>query len=228
MKVVPMNAERRSAQGRNQVVPLRAQGWMPAVVYGEGKENISIQISEWELVQHVKGHHKVFNLTIGGAVQSAFLQDVSWHAITDRPLHADFKRIDLTKPIDTDVEVTLTGHPAGIAQGGTLVKDHVLIKVRCLPTEIPDLIEHDVSKLELDQEVLASQIVLPAAVKLVTPPDTTVCHVAKLVAQAIPDAAPAAAAAAEGAAAAATPGATPAPGAAPAGGAPPKTPPAKS
>src|SRR5687767_11438977 len=109
MKVVPMKAERRSAQGRNQVVPLRAQGWMPAVVYGEGKENISIQISEWELVQHVKGHHKVFNLMIGGASQSAFLQDVSWHAITDRPLHADFKRIDLTKPIDADVEVTLTG-----------------------------------------------------------------------------------------------------------------------
>jgi large subunit ribosomal protein L25 len=238
MKVVPMKAERRTAMGRNQIVQLREQGWMPAVVYGDGKENVALQISEWELTQHCKAHHKVFNLVIAGATQAAYLQEVAWNAITDRPLHADFKRIDLTKPIDTDVEVTLIGHPAGIAQGGTLVKDHVMIKVRCLPTEIPDLIEHDVAKLELDQSVLASQIVLPSTVKLVTPPTTTVCHVAKLVVQAIPEAAPAAAPAEGEAAAGAAPAA---PGAAPAGGAapgaaapgaapakaPPKTPPAK-
>ena len=227
MKVVPMKAERRSALGRNQIVQLRQQGWMPAVVYGDGQENIALQISEWELVQHCNAHHKVFSLMIGGATQAALLQDVAWHAISDRPIHADFKRIDLTKPIETDVEVTLTGHPVGIAAGGTLVKDHVLIKVRCLPTEIPDHIEHDVATLEIDQFVLASQIVLPAAVTLVTPPKTTVCHVAKLVQQAIPDAGPAAAAPVEGAvagAAPAAPGATP--GATPAK-APPKTPPAK-
>ncbi|MDO8348700.1 MAG: 50S ribosomal protein L25 [Planctomycetota bacterium] len=234
MKVVPMKAERRSALGRNQVVQLRQQGWMPAVVYGDGQENIAVQVSEWELVQHCKAHHKVFNLMIGGATQAAFLQDVAWHAISDRPIHADFKRIDLTKPIDADVEVTLTGHPVGIAQGGTLVKDHVLIKVRCLPTEIPELIEHDVTKMDLDQEVLASQIVLPAAVKLVTPPNTTVCHVAKLVAQAVPEAAPAVAPAEGAAATGAAPAAGGAAGTAPAAGgagapkAPPKTPPAKS
>ena len=66
MKVVPMKAERRTALGRNQVAALRADGWMPAVVYGEGKESLSIAISEWELDQHVKAHHKVFQLDIAG------------------------------------------------------------------------------------------------------------------------------------------------------------------
>jgi large subunit ribosomal protein L25 len=202
MQVVRMKAERRSALGRNRVAQLRTQGWMPAVVYGESQEPISIAISEWELEQHVKAHHRVFQLDIAGQAQAAFLQDVSWHATSDRPLHADFKRIDLTKPIEAEVEVALTGHPVGLSKGGTLIKDHIQVRVRCLPTEIPDELTHDVSKLEIDDYVLASQLAIPQGVTLVTPASTPVCHVAKIVVQeAAP--APAAAPAAEGAAPAA-------------------------
>jgi large subunit ribosomal protein L25 len=181
MQVVRMKAERRTALGRNRIAQLRAQGWLPAVVYGEGKEAVSISISEWELEQHVKAHHRVFQLEISGQPQAAFLQDIAWQATTDRALHADFKRIDLNKPIDAEVEVALAGHPIGLSKGGTLMKDHVKVTVRCLPTAIPDAIEYDVSKLEIDQYVLASQLVMPAGVTLVTAPTTSICHVAKLV-----------------------------------------------
>lgn len=195
MKVVPMKAERRTALGRNQVAQLRATGWMPAVVYGEGKEPLSISISEWELDQHVKAHHKVYQLDISGSAQAALLKEVAWHAVSDRPVHADFKRIDLTKPIDTDLEVTLAGHPVGLGKGGSLVKDHVVLQVRCLPTELPEGVEYDVSKLDLDEFVTASQIVLPAGVTLLSSPTMPVCHVAKLVAQAAAAPSPAAVAA---------------------------------
>ena len=196
MQVVRMKAERRTALGRNRISQLRAQGWMPAVVYGEGKEALSISISEWELEQHVKAHHRVFQLEIAGQPQAAFLQDIAWHVTSDRPLHADFKRIDLTKPIEAEVEVVLAGHPVGLSKGGTLMKDRVKISVRCLPTAIPDSIEYDVSKLEIDQYVLASQLVMPANVTLVTVGTASICHVAKLVVQelAAPVAADAAAA----------------------------------
>ena len=211
MQVARMKAERRTALGRNRTAALRAQGWMPAVVYGEGQETLSISISEWELEQHVKAHHRVYQLDIGGQAQAAFLQEVAWQATTDRPLHADFKRIDLNKPIDADVEVALSGHPAGLSKGGTLLKDHITIKVRCLPTAIPDSIEHDIAKLEIDDYVTAGQLVLPAGVTLVTPAATPVCHVAKIVVQEV--AAPAAAPA-EGAAATPAAGDKPAEGAA--------------
>jgi len=218
MKVVSMKAERRTALGRNQVKQLRAQGWLPAVVYGEGEEPVSISISEWELEQHVKAHHKVFQLEIAGASQSALLQEVAWQATTDRPLHVDFKRVDLTKPIETEVEVTLIGYPVGLSKGGALNKDHMVLTVRCLPTAIPELIEHDISALELDQALQAGQVVLPEGVILVTPPQTPVCHVALAVvveAAAAPAEAPVTEAA-------------PAAPAAPAGkAAPGKTPPAK-
>lgn len=218
MQVVRMKAERRTALGRNQVAQLRSQGWLPAVVYGDGKEAVSIAISEWELEQHVKAHHKVFQLEIAGQAQAALLQQVTWYTTQERPLHVDFKRIDLTKPIDTEVEVALVGHPIGLGKGGSLMKDHVVVKVRCLPTEIPDHIEYDVSKVDLDEFVLASQLVLPKGLTLLTAPTTSICHVAMAVVQALPEAAPAAAAegAAPAAAAGAAPAAAPAKGAAPA------------
>lgn len=208
MQVVRMKAERRTALGRNQVAQLRTQGWLPAVVYGEGKEPVPIAISEWELEQHVRAHHKVFQLEIGGVAQSALLQEVSWQATTDRPLHADFKRVDLTKPIETEVEVTLLGHPVGLGKGGALMKDHLVLIVRCLPTAIPESLEHDISGLDLDQTLEAGQVALPEGVSLVTPPHTTVCHVGLVVAA---EAAPAAEAAlAEGAPAEGAPAAPPA------------------
>jgi large subunit ribosomal protein L25 len=196
-----MKAERRQALGRNQVAQLRQKGWLPAVVYGDGKEPVSIAVSEWELEQHVKAHHKVFELEIGGAKESALLHEISWKAINDRPVHADFKRIDLNKPIETEVEVELIGHPAGLSKGGTLMKDHLVIRVRCLPTAIPELIEHDVSKLEIDDFLHAREIQLPEGVTLLTAPEASICHVAKLVVQAVPEAPAAAEAPAEGAAA---------------------------
>jgi large subunit ribosomal protein L25 len=203
MQVARMKAERRTALGRNRTQALRAQGWIPAVVYGEGQESLSISISEWELEQHVKAHHRVYQLDIGGQAQAAFLQDVAWHTTSDRPLHADFKRIDLTKPIEADVEVALAGHPVGLSKGGTLIKDHILVKVRCLPTEIPDSIAHDVSKLEIDDYVHAGQLAMPAGLTLLTPATTAVCHVAKIVIQEVAAPAPAAVPA-EGAATPAT------------------------
>lgn len=199
MQVARMKAERRTALGRNRNEALRAQGWMPAVVYGEGKEPLSIAISEWEMEQHIKAHHRVFQLDIGGVAESAFLQEVAWQSTTDRPLHADFKRIDLNKPIDAEVEVALAGHPVGLGKGGTLVKDHIKVTIRCLPTAIPDSIAHDISKFEIDDYLTAGQLVLPAGVTLVSDAAMPVCHVAKLVVQEV--AAPAAAEAAPAAAA---------------------------
>lgn len=177
MKVVPMKAEPRTAKGRNQLVRLRREGWMPAVVYGEGGEPVSIAISEWELDQHVKAHHKVFALDIAGNKETALLREVAWHTLNDRPLHADFLRIDLDKPIEAQVEVTTIGYPVGLSKGGVLVKDHQTVQVRCLPTAMPDAIEVDVSKLDIDNFLRAGDLSLPEGVELVSPREMSICHV---------------------------------------------------
>ena len=178
MEVARMKAERRSALGRNQIKKLREEGWMPAVVYGgEGKESISIQISEWELDQHISKRHKVFNLEIDGQQEAAWLQDVAWKATTDRPLHADFLRIDLDKPWETAVEVSLLGHPAGLSKGGALIKDNLVIKVSALPKDLPEGLEIDISKLEGGDAIRAKDLALPDGVSLAVDPELYICRV---------------------------------------------------
>lgn len=204
MNVIKMKAEPRTALGRNQVAQIRKEGWLPAIVYGDGKEPQPISVSEWELDQHVRQHHKVFHLDIAGQRQDAYLQEVRWDAITDRPVHVDFKRIDINKPIELEVEVSLLGYAVGLGKGGVMIKDHQTVRVRCLPLAIPESIEAKIAHLDVDQALLAKELVLPEGVTLASPPDMVVCHVAKLVVAAAPAAAaPAAEAPAEGAAPAA-------------------------
>lgn len=178
MEVVRMKAERRSALGRNQIKKLRSEGWMPAVVYGgKGKEAQSIQVSEWELDQHVAKHHKVFSLEIDGQQDSVWLQDIAWKATTDRPLHADFLRIDLDQPWETDVEISLLGHPAGLSKGGVLIKDNLIIRISALPKDLPEGIEIDISKLDAGSSFRAKELPLPEGVSLAVDPDTYIVRV---------------------------------------------------
>lgn len=179
MKVVPLKAERRTAIGRNQVATLRTKGWLPAVVYGAGGESVPIAISEWELDKHIRDHHKVFTLDVDGTAETALLQDVAWHTLTDRPLHADFKRIDLNKPIESTIEVTLIGYPVGLGKGGQLLRDSLVIPIRCLPAAMPEVLEQDISKLEVDDKITASQLAMPEGVELLCDPEMTVCRVVK-------------------------------------------------
>jgi len=178
MEVVRMKAERRSALGRNQIKKLRAEGWMPAVVYGgKGQEPVSIQISEWELDQHVSKHHKVYRVELDGEVESVWLQDVAWKATTDRPLHADFLRIDLDKPWTCKVEVSLLGHPAGLSKGGALIKDNLVIEVSGLPKDLPYGIEIDISKLDAGDSIRAKELPLPEGVSLAVDDELNIVRV---------------------------------------------------
>lgn len=177
MEVAQMKAERRSALGRNQIKKLRAEGWMPAVVYGQGGESVSIQISEWELEQHLKARHKVFNLDVAGTNVESFLQAVSYKTTNDRPLHADFLRISFDKPIETVLEISLLGHPAGLSRGGVLVKDKLKIKVTAMPTKLPEVLEVKISGLNAGDYLRAKDLELTEGVELAVDGELAICHV---------------------------------------------------
>ena len=177
MKVANMKAEPRTAIGRNQTQHLRKEGWLPAVVYGQKKESIAISISQWEFEQHIKHHHKVYALDIGGQRQDAFLQDLQFNVLNDQPLHVDFRRIDLNEAMDVQVEITLIGHPVGLGKGGTLLKDNLKITISCLPTAIPEVVEVAIGHLDAGEALLAKDLALPDGVKLAVPDDTIICRV---------------------------------------------------
>lgn len=224
MQVAKIETERRTDTGRRRLQLLRAQGRMPAVIYGLGGESIAITLGQAEFEGHVRHHHRVFKATVDGRDEALYLQAVVWEPTSDRPIHADFKRIDMTKPITTKVEVVFLGHPVGLSKGGRTIHDIAAIDVTCLPLDLPESIEINIGHLEIDMKVLAKELPLPQGVKLAVPEDAVVCHVILHVEKV--EEAPVAAVAAEGAE-----GAAPAEGAegaaAPAAGAAPAAAPAK-
>ena len=198
-KDITVPAEVRASRGKNEARRTRKNGLIPAVVYGAFQDPVSISVSPREIVKivHSKtGYNTIFNLAInGGETSPVMVVDSQVDPIKGNLLHADLKRIDLTKRIKVSVPVHTTGEPAGVkVQGGLLEIVTRSIEIECLPDEIPEEYTVNVSDLMIGQNRRASSVGLSGSIKLMSPADQVIAHVVALRAEETP------AATAEGAA----------------------------
>jgi large subunit ribosomal protein L25 len=173
MEVVVINIEDRTASGTNQVRKLRDTGKIPLVLYGGGQESVSLQADYPEIKRHLEHHIRVFKLLRGKEEQAGYIQNVQWDCLTDEPLHIDFQRIDMDKPLKMDIELVLLGHP----KGGRLIRDVQYLHLACLPAQVPEQIELRVNDLEIGDNLLAREIELPEGCSLDMPADLQILHV---------------------------------------------------
>ena len=166
MEVNTIAALPREATGKRQVQKLRAEGYVPAVIYGREGAPESIQVSAYEIGREFAKHHRVFNLSVKGNEQAVFLQDVHWDALTDDALHIDFLRIDMNEPLALEVELVYLGIPKGQSKGGTLVKDLRSVKVHSMPSTIPHDIEVKVGDVDVGDVIRTKDLPLPEGVTL--------------------------------------------------------------
>ena len=184
-KDITIAAEGRDARGKNEARRLRAKGSMPAVVYGgaEGATAVAVSPKELSRILNSKtGHNSIFNLTLpGGAATPVMIVDWQFDPIKDSLLHADLKRIDLTKRITVKVPVVTHGDPKGVKlQGGIHEIVTREIEIECLPDEIPEQFDVNVTELVIGQNIRVSEIPLTGSMKLLSSPDAVVSHVVAL------------------------------------------------
>ena len=199
-KDITIAAEPRDSRGKNEARRLRAKGSMPAIVYGgQGKpEPVAVSPKELAKILNSKtGHNTIFNLSLAGG-ESAPVMIIDWQydPIKDNLLHVDLKRIDLSKRIQVKVPVALHGEARGVkVQGGLLEVITREIEVECLPDEIPEQFDINVSELLIGQSIRAADVPLSGSMKLIGTPETVIVHVVSLKAEepAAGEAAPAAA-----------------------------------
>ncbi|HLK63461.1 MAG TPA: 50S ribosomal protein L25 [Bryobacteraceae bacterium] len=205
-KDINVAAEVRSSRGKNEARRTRRAGNIPAVLYGAFKDPISIAVNPREITKITRsstGYNTIFNLAIqGGETTPVMVVDQQVDPIKGNLLHADFKRIDLTKRIRVTVPVHTSGEAKGVkVQGGLLEVITRAIEIECLPDEIPDSFTVDVTELMIGQSKRASDVALAGSMKLVSAPDSVIAHAVALRAEevaATPEAAaPVAGAAAE-------------------------------
>jgi large subunit ribosomal protein L25 len=201
-----LEATKRETRGKNNARRVRAEGRIPAIVYG-GKETAAVSVDPKTLLRILhsdSGLNTLIALKLEGEGDTRVLvRDYQVDPVTQKPLHVDFYRIAMDKLLRVTVPFQIKGEAKGVkAQGGILDFVHREIEVECLPGDIPEHIDIDVSELLMNQGIRVRDLTagLPADVKWkpVSDADMMIVHVVAPKAEAEPE--PAAAAAAPGAA----------------------------
>jgi large subunit ribosomal protein L25 len=184
-KDITVTAEVRSSRGKNEARRTRKAGNIPAVIYGAFQDPVSIAVSPREIQKIVRsstGYNTIFNLAIsGGETSPVMVVDHQVDPIRGHLLHADLKRIDLTKRIKVAVPVHTAGEPKGVkVQGGLLEIITRAVEIECLPDEIPESFTIDVVELLIGQSKRASDVALSGSMKLVSAPESVIAHIVAL------------------------------------------------
>jgi len=210
MPEVVVAKPREGKFNKNAARRVRAAGKIPAVLYGAGADAIAVEVDPKQITRILfseTGHNTIFDVEVAG-VPSAKAMIVEWQRepIMDRLIHIDMKRIALDKLLQVSVRVKLIGTPIGVkTEGGIL--DQVLreVEIECLPADIPNHIDVDVSGLALHGVLRVSDLPHSDKIKYLSNEDATVAHVVTIREEAV-----AAPAEGEAAVAAGEAGATPA------------------
>ncbi len=181
-----LDAVKREGRGKNEANRLRAAGRIPAVVYGTAKdgkapEGVSVAVDPKALLRILhsdSGVNTLINLTVEGSEARVMVKEYQLDPVTHHLLHADFYQLAMDKAITVTVPVLLKGEPRGVkTQGGLLDFVTREIEVLCLPTDIPEHIEIDVSELLLNQSVRVRDLPQSDKWKAVSEGDTMLVHI---------------------------------------------------
>jgi large subunit ribosomal protein L25 len=214
MSQVVLSAKNRTGKGSQEARRIRRIGRIPAVLYGRSGAAISIDLDAREFVNGVKNisESTIVKVEIDGQTHDAFVKDTQRNIIDGNILHVDFYEVESGIALRARVSVHIHGTPIGVREGGVLEFPLHEIEVECLPRDLPERIDVDVSELKVNQSIHVRDIVLGEGVRLISAADQVVA----LVKFARAEAASAAAEETAGAAAGSVPAAGAA--AAPAGG----------
>ena len=181
MEKVAISATAREGIGvKGALSKIRAEKNVPAVVYGGHKEPVSVTVSVKDLDKIIKaGKNTLVEISLNGAQELALVKEVQYHAVTDKPIHADFQRVSMKDKMDVVVPIRLEGTSPDIAQYGAIV-EHIMreIEVRALVSAIPHEIVVDTSAMTINKGIVAGDIKLPEGVELKTDKEAPVVHLA--------------------------------------------------
>ncbi|MDD5286163.1 MAG: 50S ribosomal protein L25 [Desulfuromonadaceae bacterium] len=177
-----MNIELRTKTGNGVSRRLRNADMVPGVVYGKGMDPMPVSIKNCDLKEAMSGEggqNNLITLVGGGALDQsmAIIADLQRDAIKRTFKHVDLHRVNMNEKLRLTVPVVLKGTAAGVKEGGLLDLAHHQLHVECLPGNIPDHIEIDITELKIAHSIHVGDIKLPEGVKLLDNPKTPVVSV---------------------------------------------------
>ena len=168
-----ITAESRSDMGKGASRRLRRTGMVPAVIYGAGQDAASVTIDHNSMFHHLEHeafYSHILNITVDGKAEKVVLKDLQRHPYKPTILHADFMRVSAKEKLRMNVPLHFTGgeDAPGVRIGGGMISHNVSdVEISCLPGNLPEYLEVDLSELEMDHSLHLSDIKLPEGVEIV-------------------------------------------------------------
>lgn len=182
-KKTSLKAAPRARTGSGRLNQMRREGWVPSVIYGRGTANMNLKVDAKtfaDLLAHSSSENILVNLEIEGeGTRLAFLQSIQHDPLSGKTLHADFRAIDENTAITAHIPTHLNGESVGVKAGG-LVEQYVhAIEITCLPNDLPETIEVDITAMEIGASLHIGDITFPAGVRATHASDVVVAHIGK-------------------------------------------------
>jgi large subunit ribosomal protein L25 len=175
-------AQPRASRGKNEARRTRKSGLIPAVVYGAFKDPVSVTVNPKEIskIIHSKtGHNSIFDIDIEGVERTpVIVADEQYHPIRSTLMHIDLRRIDLTRKLKVSVPIHVTGESKGVKQqGGVLDVVTRQIEIECIPDDIPNQFDVDVTELMIGGTIRVGELPVKEGVRILTAGEAVIAHV---------------------------------------------------
>ncbi len=177
MKSITINGSKRESVGKKSTKALRNAEMVPCVLYGENEPiHFAAKELDFSILVYTPNAHTVVIKTEDGEFK-AVLQDIQFHPVSDKILHVDFYQLNEGKEISMNIPVVVEGAAPGVLNsGGTLILNKRKLRVRAIPSNLPDFIVADISGLELGNKLYTSQLA-EEEFSFLHPDNTVVCQV---------------------------------------------------
>ena len=166
-----VNAEVRTDKGKGASRRLRRlENLVPAIIYGGDKEPVSLTLKHNEIIKSLENeafYSHILTINIAGKEESAILKDLQRHPARDEIMHADFLRVSKNQPINVHVPLHFTNEEACVGvkmEGGAISHQASDVEITCLPGDLPEFIEVDMSEVHIESIIHLSDLVLPKGV----------------------------------------------------------------
>ena len=170
---------KRDALSKSSVKALRSENSIPGIFYSyNSTESIPFYITNDTLSQARKSGARIFNINVGDKKQTVIFKSIQYHPVTDQIMHIDLYGVDMEQEVTVKVQLILIGSAAGVInEGGVLVQSLNEIEINCLPADIPENIEIDISSLNLGESLRAGDVNLGEKFSLSTDEMQTIASV---------------------------------------------------
>ena len=153
-----LNVENRPITGKKTAKKLRNKRIIPGVLYFKGEEPIQIAVDKLVMYHALHSGQRIYEIDVAGTTQYVMVKEMQYHPVTDALIHIDFMRVRRSEKINISVPIMLIGESLGVKEGGVLSQSLTQIEIECLPTDVPEQIELDVTDLEMNSSYSVADV----------------------------------------------------------------------